>query len=177
MFHRRPNQDHTYLQSRFAMVIDRVMMDSLPQLLVGFSDGYFKYHIWGFLFNRYRMLWKPFWVYLPSIVCILCNPISSFLVYREQKVCAERPVTKYRKKSDFLTLKTLQTVYICHDLDFWNKIFSFVALKWLRVSFEQLVGPDSGLRTYLQGVGVKKVAIRMCLKCFQKFKSHIDIGH
>ena len=60
MFHRRPNQDHTYLQSRFAMVIDRVMMDSLPQLLVGFSEGYFKHHIWGFLFNRYRMLWKPF---------------------------------------------------------------------------------------------------------------------
>ena len=39
VFHRRPNQDHTYSKSRFAMVIDRVMMDSLQQLLAEFSDG------------------------------------------------------------------------------------------------------------------------------------------
>ena len=86
----------------------------------------------------HRVASKPFWVYRPNIVYILCNPISSFLVRREQKVFAEKPMTKHRKKSDFLTLKTLQTVYICHDLDIWNKIFSSVAFNWLCLSFGQL---------------------------------------
>ena len=194
------------------MVIDQVMMDSLPQLLVGFSDWstmpilygpYNKsaldaapitiffpwrrcepYSVRAYLFygnglfgnwslKFHRVAWKPFWVYSPNIVYILCNPISSFLVRREQKVFVEKPMTKHRKKSDFLTLRTLQTAYIWHVLDIWNKIFFSVAFRWLCLSFAQLDRSNSGPRTW----GNKNVPIRKCIKCFQKLKSHIDLGH